>query len=94
MTKQQLLRNVANSAKFDDLTIYETERETFIGFKLNRKNSYKYVWFKVIKGDDEEIAFFDKTYSRNTGKSSNSYKSVCNTLWAIGYFDANNILTS
>ena len=90
MKKQELLQNVANNAKFDDLTIYETERETLIGFKLNRKNSYKYVWFKVIKGDDEETAFFDKTYSQNTGKSSNSYKSVRETLWAIGYFNSNN----
>jgi hypothetical protein len=90
MNKQQLLQNVANNAKFDDLTIYETERETLIGFKLNRKNSYKYVWFRVIKGDEDENVFFNKTYSQNTGKSSYSYKSVRETLWAIGYFNSNN----
>ena len=86
MTKQQLLQKVSNSAKFDDLTIYETNYETLIGFKLNRKNSYNYIWFKVIKGDEDENVFFEKTYNRNTGKSSNSHKQVSEILWQIGYF--------
>ena len=86
MTKQQLLQKVSNSAKFDDLTTCETNRETFIGFKLKRRNSYKYLWFKVIKGADNEDIFFSHTYSQNTGKTSYSYKSAREILWQIGYF--------
>ena len=85
MTKQDLIQNVANNAKFTDFQVRETRKQYHeVGFKLSRKNSYVYFWFHVWNDDD--AVFFSHSYSQKTGKMSYSYKKVRNLLWSIGYF--------
>jgi hypothetical protein len=83
MTKQQLIENVSNNAKFSSFEVYKTDNGyDEIGFRFSRKNSYTFFWFKAY----DDLVCFSHSYSQTTGKTCYNYKKVRNLLWSIGYF--------
>jgi len=81
----EIIRNIENSPKFDS---FQYKIDSFgigqFGFKLARRGSYTYYWFRVYA--DTGMLMFWHSYSQNTGKTSYSYKKASNILWKIGYY--------